>query len=151
MKLSFSLYDPRTESLCLRFSSLGVNPMRAYDDEYKAFTTMLNRQLATSLASVMLFEDELRRSRNAAEAAAAQQEQLTQQLAIQTSRLRRMAELSPLGMFYIDPNGVRLEANDRWYEMTGHSRNHMHEFAWLDDIVESSIEAAQEQLESLDS
>jgi PAS domain S-box-containing protein len=135
---------PTNGETVLAFLLLGVNPMRAYDDEYKAYTTMLNRQLATSLASVMLFEDELRRSRNAAEAAVAQQEQLTQQLAIQTSRLRRMAELSPLGMFYIDPEGLMVEANDRWYEMTGHSRDNMHEFAWLDDIEESSIAMAKE-------
>jgi PAS domain S-box-containing protein len=140
---------PTNGESVLAFLLLGVNPMRAYNDEYKGFTTMLNRQLATSLASVMLFEDELRRSKNAAEAAAAQQEQLTQQLAIQTSRLRRMAELSPLGMFYIDPKGMMVEANDRWYEMTGHSRDNMHEFAWLDDIVESSIEAAQESWRAL--
>lgn len=135
---------PTNGESVLAFLLLGVNPMRAYDDEYRAFTTMLNRQLATSLASVMLFEDEIRRSKNAAEAAAAQQEQLTQQLALQTSRLRRMAALSPLGMFYIDPNGHMLEANDRWYEMTGHSKENMHEFAWLDDLVESSIPTAQE-------
>jgi PAS domain S-box-containing protein len=140
---------PTNGESVLGFLLLGINPMRAYDDEYKAYTTMLNRQLATSLASVMLFEDELIRSKSAAEAAVAQQEQLTQQLAIQTSRLRRMAELSPLGMFYIDPNGMMVEANDRWYEMTGHSRDNMHEFAWLDDIEESSIAMANESWRAL--
>lgn len=140
---------PTNGESVLAFLLLGVNPMKAYDDEYKAYTTMLNRQLATSLASVMLFEDELHRSQNAAEVAVAQQEELTQQLAIQTSRLRRMAELSPLGMFYIDPSGAMLEANDRWYEMTGHSRDNMHDFAWLDDIEESSIAMAKESWRAL--
>lgn len=129
---------PTNGDSVMAFLLLGVNPRRAYDDEYKAFTGMLNRQLATSLASVMLFEDEIRRSKNAAEAAAMEQEQLTQQLQVQTSRLRRMTALSPLGMFYVSPQGVVLEANDRYFEMTGHKREDIWEMSFMDHLVESS-------------
>jgi PAS domain S-box-containing protein len=128
----------------LAFLLLGVNPRRPYDKEYIAFTSMLNRQLATSLASTMLFEEEIRRSRDAAEAAALQREHLTQQLAVQTSRLRRMTELSPLGMFLISPDGVLIEANDRWYEMTGHPRDETHEMSWMDQIDDSSKKEMEE-------
>jgi PAS domain S-box-containing protein len=83
---------------------------------------MLNRHIATSLASVLLFEDEVRRSKHAAEVATLQREQLSQQLQLQTIRMRRMTELSPLGMYLYDPDGRLLEANERYYEMTGFPR-----------------------------
>lgn len=120
------------------FLLLGINPRRAYDAEYQAFTKLLNRQLATSLASVMLFEDELRRNQNAIIAAALEQEQLNEQLTVQTNRLQRMTALSPLGMFYINPEGLILEANDRYYEMTCQNRNDLKEMGWMDQLVESS-------------
>ena len=129
---------PTNGESVMAFLLMGVNPRRAYDEDYIAFTGMLNRQLATSLASVILFEDEIRRSRNAAEAAALEQEQLSQELAIQTSRLRRMTALSPLGMFYIDPDGLLLEGNDRYFEMTGHSRENNYKMSWMDHVAEGS-------------
>jgi PAS domain S-box-containing protein len=135
---------PTNGDMVMAFLLLGVNPHRPYDDEYKAFTSMLNRQLATSLASVILFEEEVRRSRDAAEAAALEQEQLTQQLALQTNRLRRMTELSPLGMFLISPEGVLHEANDRFFEMTSLPRENLYEMSWMECIVESSIRTMNE-------
>ncbi|QDS74420.1 hypothetical protein FKW77_005958 [Venturia effusa] len=122
----------------MAFLLLGVNPRRPYDSDYKAFSNMLNRQLATSLASVILFEEEIRRGRDAAEEAALEQEQLTQALDLQTSRLKRMTALSPLGMVNISPKGVIREANDRYFEMTGHPRDHVHEFSFMDHINEAS-------------
>nr|AAR30121.1 putative histidine kinase HHK16p [[Gibberella] fujikuroi var. moniliformis] len=79
-----------------------------------------------------LFEDETRRGRDAAEAAALEKEELTQQLDLQASRLRRMTELSPLGMFLTSPEGILREANDRFYEMTGHSRDTQGDVSWAD-------------------
>lgn len=135
---------PTNGDAVLAFLVLGVNPRRPFDDEYKSFISMRNRQLATSLASVILYEDEVRRSRDAAEAAALEREQLTQQLDLQASRLRRMTELSPLGMFLISPQGVLREANERFYEMTGHTRDSQYEMSWMDFIQESSIPTMEE-------
>jgi PAS domain S-box-containing protein len=135
---------PTNGDAVLAFLVLGVNPRRPYNDDYKAFISMLNRQLATSLASVILYEDEVRRSRDAAEAAALEKEQLTQQLDLQASRLRRMTELSPLGMFLISPEGVLREANDRFYEMTGHTRDSQYEMSWMDFILESRHKVMEE-------
>jgi hypothetical protein len=98
---------------------LGINPRRAYDHEYRSFMAMLNRQIATSLASVLLFEDEVQRSKEVAEMATLQREQMSQQLQLQNERMRRMTELSPMGMYLFTPDGLLLEANDRYYEMTG--------------------------------
>jgi PAS domain S-box-containing protein len=102
---------------------LGINPRRAYDQEYITFTAMLNRQISTSLASVLLFEDEVRQSKHAAE-------ELSQQLQLQTSRMRRMTELSPLGMYLFDSKGRLLEGNERYFEMTGHPRDKNDEFSF---------------------
>ncbi|KAK2609179.1 hypothetical protein QQS21_002261 [Conoideocrella luteorostrata] len=123
----------------LAFLVLGVAPHRIYDSEYEAFVRMLNRQLATSLASVILYESEVHRSRDAAEAAALEQEHLKQELNLQASRMRRMTELSLLGMFLISPDGVLLEANEQFYEMTGHLRESQYELSWMDFIAETSM------------
>ncbi|KPM39531.1 hypothetical protein AK830_g7026 [Neonectria ditissima] len=135
---------PTNGDAVLAFLVLGVNPRRPYDDQYKSFVSLLNRQLATSLASTILFEDETRRSRDAVEAAALEKEELMQQLNLQASRLRRMTELSPLGMFLISPEGVLREANDRFYEMTGHTRDPQSEMSWVDFILESSVKTMEE-------
>ncbi|KAJ0153408.1 Sterol 24-C-methyltransferase erg-4, partial [Fusarium oxysporum f. sp. albedinis] len=129
---------PTNGETVLAFLVLGVNPRRPYDEGYISFATLLNNQLATSLASTILFEDETRRGRDAAEAAALEKEELTQQLNLQASRLRRMTELSPLGMFLTSPEGTLREANDRFYEMTGHSRDTQGDVSWADLMKNSS-------------
>jgi PAS domain S-box-containing protein len=125
------------------FLLIGINPRRAYDEEYKAFAAMLNRQLATSLASVLLFEDEVRKSRAAAETATQQREQLSKQLELQTSRMRRMTELSPLGMYLFDPDGALVEANDRYYEMTGIPREDSDDLGFMKVVDEESKPVAR--------
>lgn len=135
---------PTNRDTVLAFLVLGVNPHRPYDESYESFSSLLNRQLATSLASAILFEEETRRSRNAVETAALENEELTQKLNLQASRLRRMTELSPLGMFLISPEGVLREANDRFYEMTDHSREKHDEMTWTDIVMDSSIPALTE-------
>ncbi|KAF5967654.1 sensory transduction histidine kinase [Fusarium coicis] len=123
---------PTNGETVLAFLVLGVNPRRPYDEGYISFATLLNNQLAASLASTILYEDETRRGRDAAEAAALEKEELTQQLNLQASRLRRMTELSPLGMFLTSPEGILREANDRFYEMTGHSRDTQGDVSWAE-------------------
>ncbi|KAK7750759.1 hypothetical protein SLS62_007311 [Diatrype stigma] len=136
---------PTNGDLVLAFLVIGVNPRRPYDDGYRAFTSMLNRQLATSLASYMLFEGEVRRSRDMAVAAALEQQKLSHQLALQTNRLRRMTELSPLGMFLIDPDGILQEANERYFQMTGHPRGKdFTPMSWKEPIEAASINVVED-------
>lgn len=116
---------PTTGENVIGFLLIGVNPRRPYDEDYQSFIRILNRQLATSLASVTLFEEEIRQGLTAAEAAAQERSRLSEELAFQTSRLQRIAELSPVGMYSCSPTGLILEANDRWYELTGLSRDNM--------------------------
>ncbi|KAH8678914.1 hypothetical protein BGZ60DRAFT_370994 [Tricladium varicosporioides] len=121
------------------FLVIGVNPRRRFDEDYQTFIQLLDRQLATSLASVTLFEAEMHRSQVAAEAAAQERSRLSEELYIQRSRLQRMAELSPVGMFSVDIDGDLLEANDRWYEMTGYPRDSHGVMSWMSTFHEISV------------
>ena len=129
---------PTNGDQVLAFLLVGMNPRRPYDESYKSFVQLLNRALATSLASTLLFEDEVRKSRDAADAAVLEQEKLSQALALQTDRMKRMTELSPLGMFLVSPEGVMREANDRFYEMTGVKKDDIEPGHWLSFLEESS-------------
>ena len=103
---------PTTGESILGFLVLGVNPRRPYDDDYSLFVQLLSRQLATSLASVVLFEEEIRRGQRAAKLAALDRIELSEQLAARTeeareseTRFTRMAELSPVGLFIANAEG----------------------------------------------
>ncbi|KAK3653387.1 hypothetical protein LTR56_004591 [Elasticomyces elasticus] len=109
----------------LGFLVLGVNPRRPYDDDYSLFLQLLSRQLATSLASVVLFEEEIRRGQRAAKLAALDRIELSEQLAARTqeaieseTKFTRMAEFAPVGMFIADHSGRITFANDEWYSIS---------------------------------
>ncbi|GAB7350822.1 hypothetical protein MBLNU459_g1357t1 [Dothideomycetes sp. NU459] len=121
----------------MAFLLIGVNPRRPYDGTYSVFVDMLNRQLATSLASVILFEEETRRGQT-----------LSEQLAMQTLRMQRMTEMSPVGMYFIDEYGVLVEANDRYYEITGHPRGDDSHLSFAQTIHEDSLAAAMSSWEA---
>ncbi len=132
---------PTNEDRVLAVLVLGIAPRRIYDDEYEAFVRTLNRQLATSLASIILYESEVRRSREAAAVAAKQQELLKEELSLQANRMRRMTEFSPLGMFFISPEGVLLEANDQFFEMTRIDRECQEPMSWTNCVADTSLES----------
>lgn len=69
---------------------LGVNPRRAFDDEYKRFTRLLSRHIESKLVLVLTLEREKRISLQSAEEAAYKQQQLFLELQAQ----RREAEQS---------------------------------------------------------
>jgi len=49
---------PTSENV-LGFLIVGLNPRRLYDEDYQLFIQVMNRLFATSLASVVLFEEEI--------------------------------------------------------------------------------------------
>jgi hypothetical protein len=49
----------------LGFIILGLNPRRPYDKDYENFVGVMCRLLATSLASVVLFDEEIRQREQA--------------------------------------------------------------------------------------
>jgi PAS domain-containing protein len=72
---------------------IGVNPRRPFDEDYQSFVSLLNIQLATSLASTTLLETEIRRGLTEAEAAAIERARLSAELATQKNRMQHIAEV----------------------------------------------------------
>lgn len=120
---------PTTGDSVVGFIVLGVNPRRPYDEDYELFVNLLARQLATSLASVVLFEEEIKRGQKAARLAALDRQELSLQLRQRTQeameseyRFTRMAEFAPVGMFIADGQGIINYCNDTWWEISRHPR-----------------------------
>ncbi|KAK1835500.1 hypothetical protein QBC39DRAFT_378734 [Podospora conica] len=133
------------------FVVLAVNPRRPFDNDYQLFISLLSRQLATSMASVVLFEDEIKRGQRAARLAARNHEQLSMELHLRTQqaveseyRFTRMAELGPVGMFIADGKGSITYCNDMWYKISGHERGTRTLGAWMQSIKEEDLPGVQE-------
>ncbi|KZZ96486.1 ATPase-like, ATP-binding domain protein [Moelleriella libera RCEF 2490] len=134
------------------FIVLGVNPRRPYDSDYKLFVHLLVRQLATSLASVVLFEEEVRRSASAARQAAIERENLSLQLQLRTQeaveseyRFSRLAEFAPVGIFIADFDGCFSYCNDMWWQISRQDRREDfgHKNAWIHNVMDADRPALQ--------
>lgn len=91
----------------LGFLVMGLNPRRAYNEDYASFVKLLGRQLTTSMTSAVLFDQ-----------AKLKHSHLSEQLVLRTreaaeieARFKTLAELNPVGMFYSSPSGEILYAN----------------------------------------
>lgn len=133
------------------FIVLAVNPRRPYDKDYQLFISLLSRQLATSMASVVLFEDEIKRGQRAARLAARNHEQLSMELHLRTQqaveseyRFTRMAELGPVGMFIADDKGSITYCNEMWYKISGHERGARTLDIWMQSIKEEDVPGVEE-------
>ncbi|KAK0729933.1 putative histidine kinase group protein [Lasiosphaeris hirsuta] len=118
---------PTKEENVMGLLLLGLNPRRPYDNDYRQYISLLSQKLTTSLASIVLLEEEARRGRNAAEQAAYDQAQLKEKLAVSTREANEsiqmfetVAEFVPVGMCFGDHMGNLTFANDAWYKITGH-------------------------------
>jgi signal transduction histidine kinase/DNA-binding response OmpR family regulator len=118
---------PTREENVMGLLVLGLNPRRPYDNDYRQYISLLNQKMATSLASIVLLEEEARRGRNAAEQAAYDQAMLQEKLAVQTKEANEsiqmfeaVAEFVPVGMCFGDPEGNLTYANDAWHKITGY-------------------------------
>jgi PAS domain-containing protein len=108
---------PTTGEQVEGFLILGTNPRRPFDDNYQQFVHVMLRLLATSLASVVLFDDEVRRNERAINQAAQLQEQLLAELQLKEKRFQRFAERSDVAIFILEPTGKYTYRNQRWYDM----------------------------------
>lgn len=107
------------------FLILGLSTRRSYDADYQRFIRLLHQQLTSSLSSLVIAEDEARRSRVAARIAATERIRLVENLAKSQreatqnqSRFRGMADLAPIGIFEFDTSGGLLYANQAFLELT---------------------------------
>ncbi|KAJ4292756.1 hypothetical protein N0V90_009419 [Kalmusia sp. IMI 367209] len=147
---------PTTGESTLGFLVMGINPRRPYDDDYNLFIQLLSRQLATSLASVVLFEEEIRRGQKAAKLAAEDRFHLSEQLAARTqeardseTRFTRMAEYSPAGLFIADHAGRITYCNDTWYEISRVPKDAERTNNWMDYVKAEDQNLIQEQWKRL--
>lgn len=101
--------QPSTSAIVIPFLSaervLGflvtfVNPRRPYDQEYSQFAQGLGRQLSSILARLLAHEQ-----------AEAREARLSKELAESEKRIRRMAEMAPVGMYQIASDGTLVWAN----------------------------------------
>ena len=133
----------------LGFLVMGINPRRPYDDDYNLFVQLLSRQVATSMASVVLFEEEIRRGQRAARLAALDRIELSEQLAIRTkeaveseTKFTRMAEFAPVGMFIANSTGKITYCNDMFYEISRHHKEEDNADDWMDVIKDEDKDFA---------
>ena len=142
---------PTTGESILGFLVMGVNPRRPYDDDYSLFIQLLSRQLATSMASAMLFEEEIRRGQRAARLAALDRQELSKQLDLRTqeaveseTKFTRMAEFAPVGMFIANSSGEISYSNDTWWEISRHPRAENSANTWMDSIMDEDRDGVGE-------
>lgn len=140
---------PTTGESTLGFLVMGTNPRRPYDEDYDLFIQLLSRQLATSVASVVLFEEEIRKGERAARLAAQDRLDLTNQLAVRTqeaveseNKFTRMAELAPVGMYIGDATGSIVFANDAWYKLSSYPRDKPIGNEWIKCVKEEDKQPA---------
>ncbi|OCK83195.1 hypothetical protein K432DRAFT_280182, partial [Lepidopterella palustris CBS 459.81] len=139
---------PITSGQILGFLILGVNPRRPYDDDYKQFIQVLNRLLATSLASVVLFEEEIRQREQTINQAANIRKQLSKHLLqsqrevdITEKKFERFAERADVAIFIADVSGHFTYRNQKWFEVFAAAINYedMTE-AWLHITTPDALE-----------
>ncbi|KAB5578565.1 hypothetical protein GE09DRAFT_555671 [Coniochaeta sp. 2T2.1] len=142
---------PTTGDSVVGFIVLGVNPRRPYDEDYELFVNLLARQLATSLASVVLFEDEIKRGQKAARLAALDRQELSLQLHQRTQeaieseyRFTRMTEFAPVGMFIADGHGAINYCNDTWWEISRHPRSTNTMDVWMQSVRDEDRPGVEE-------
>ncbi|KAK6512017.1 hypothetical protein TWF481_000915 [Arthrobotrys musiformis] len=124
----------------LGFLVLGINPRRPFDEDYRLFIQLLTRQLTTSIASVVLYEEELRRAQRAVRLAALDRVELSHQLAIKSKeaehselKFTRLAEFAPVGVFIADFQGKISYYNDMFSEISCHPKN-LDVSRWLESV-----------------
>ncbi|KKY32208.1 putative histidine kinase group protein [Diaporthe ampelina] len=112
--------------------------------------------IATSMASVVLFEEEIKRGQQAARLAALDRQQLSLQLRLRTQeaveseyKFTRMAEFAPVGIFIANAEGNINFCNDSWWEISRHPRTINSINTWMKSVLpvdRPAVEAAWRKL-----
>ena len=122
--LVICLILPASENV-LGFLIVGLNPRRPYDEDCQLFIQVVNKLFTTSLASVVLLEEEIRHRENMISQAAKVQEQLSEQLLssqrkveLTEKKLQRFAERADRAIFIADMTGQCTYRNQRWFDLS---------------------------------
>ncbi|KAF2086949.1 hypothetical protein K490DRAFT_43180 [Saccharata proteae CBS 121410] len=115
---------PTSSKNVLGFLIVGLNPRRPYDEDYQQFMLVASRLLATSLASVVLHEEEIRRRENMIAQAELMRSQLTEQLFLSRKevernekRFQRFCERADVAIFIVGSDGNYTYRNDKWFRL----------------------------------
>ena len=136
---------PTTGESTMGFLLLGVNPRTPYDESYQRFIVLLGRSLASSLASIVLLEQERRSGQLAAEQSALTQAQLAEELDEQTQRFKALADVVPCGMARATPAGRFTYVNEKWLVICGFDRSATYDdITILEHVHEDDVEMLQQ-------
>ncbi|EON60987.1 hypothetical protein W97_00197 [Coniosporium apollinis CBS 100218] len=115
---------PTTSENILGFLILGLNPRRPFDDDYQQFIQVGSRLCATTIASVVLLQEEMEKREKMLNRAALIQEQLNEQLTIsqkesrfQEQRFQRFAERADVAIFIAATDGTFKYRNHKWFDI----------------------------------
>ncbi|KAF2419904.1 hypothetical protein EJ08DRAFT_702707 [Tothia fuscella] len=97
---------PSHRNTAVGYVVLGLNTRRPFDSEYFHFIQVLRRQITTSMAAVLLLEEEI------------------PELEDRSLQLQNFADCVPVGIFVLKysaecPDGNYVYRNDKWYELIG--------------------------------
>jgi PAS domain-containing protein len=136
----------------LGFLVLGCNPRRPFDDGSASFIAATSRMLATSMASVVLLEEEVGRRQAIIEEASQVQADLSEKLIIkermmeaQEQKFHRFAERADLGIFITDAQGKHKFRNNRWYEIFATPKdNASDDISWRTKVESKDLKYCEE-------
>jgi len=107
---------------------------------------LLGRQLATSVASVVLVEEEIRRAQMAASQAMRDQEALQYQLAEQAQeseaisrRFQRVAQFGAVAIYITNAEGNIVYCNQTWHDITGLQHTNATADEWSQLLVDEDV------------
>lgn len=115
---------PTTSRNVLGFLIVGLNSRRPYDEDYQQFMSVTGRLLATSLASVVLHEEEIRSREKMIVQAELMKAQLAEQLDVSRKevarnekKFQRFAERADVAIFIVGSDGHYTYRNQSWFEI----------------------------------
>ncbi|KAK8199644.1 aerobic respiration control sensor protein-like protein arcB [Phyllosticta capitalensis] len=116
---------PTTTKNVLGFLVVGINPRRPYDEEYQTFMGVTSRLLATSGASVVLHEEDIRQRERMITQAELMKANLAEQLVVSQKeaernekKFQRFAERADVGIFIVGSDGRFTYRNQAWFNIS---------------------------------
>ncbi|MFL9825401.1 ATP-binding protein [Rhodoplanes sp. SY1] len=98
---------------------IGINPRRAFDDDYRGFLDLVVGHLASALSNARASEEERRR---------------TDELARLEARFRDLADSAPVMIWVCEPSGRATWFNRPWLAFTGRGLDASLGDGWLADV-----------------
>lgn len=135
--------SPSNSNNVLGILILALNTRTPYNDEYQNFISMLDRQLTSSLAATLLFQQEVESGLHAAARAAKAKAKLSEELVQTSQKFQALADAIPCGLAMTGNSGDVTYANDRWYGITGTPRDHYGNIHIYDCICDEDLPVMQ--------